>query len=79
MYIISISWSFKVGDITKKLIEASPGAPFLVHRFDAGTNAKALDNGMKQIKALSPDTSAMFFSVDEDEGKIMCMSCCSKV
>ena len=50
-----------------------------MHRFDAGTNAKALDNGMKQIKALSPDTSAMFFSVDEDEGKIMCMSCCSKV
>jgi len=33
---------------------------------------------MKQVKALSPNTSAMFFSVDEDEGKILCMCCCSK-
>ena len=30
---------------------------------------------MKQYKALSPKTACMFFSVDEDAGKILCMSC----
>ena len=40
---------------------------------------QALDGAMKQYKALSPATAAMFFSVDEDAGKIMCMSCVPKV
>lgn len=61
------------------MIEASPNAPVVVHKFNAGSNAKALDNAMKQYKALSPATSAMFFSVDEDDGKILCMSCVPKV
>lgn len=34
---------------------------------------------MKQYKALSPDTAAMFFSVDNDNNKILCMSCVPKV
>ena len=40
---------------------------------------QALDGAMKQYKALSPVTAAMFFTVDEDAGKIMCMSCVPKV
>lgn len=34
---------------------------------------------MKQYKALSPNTAAMFFSVDDEAGKILCMSCVPKV
>ena len=40
---------------------------------------QALDAAMKQYKALSPNTAAMFFSVDEDANKILCMSCVPKV
>jgi len=54
-------------------------APYIVHKFNAGSNAKALDNAMKQFKALSPSTSAMLFSVDDDESKVICMCCVSKV
>ena len=35
---------------------------------------KALDGCLKQVKALSPATPAMFFSGDEDTGKVLCMA-----
>ena len=41
--------------------------------------SQALDAAMKQYKSLSPETSAMFFSVDQEAGKILCMSCVPKV
>ena len=34
---------------------------------------------MKQYKALSPETAAMFFSVDTEANKILCMSSAPKV
>jgi len=68
----------EVTEETKKMIEANPNQSFIVHEFKAGSNAKALDAAMKQYKALSPKTSAMFFSVDQDAGKILCMSCVPK-
>jgi len=63
---------------SKKMIEANPNQGYIVHEFIAGSNAKALDAAMKQYKALSPKTSAMFFSVDKEAGKILCMSCVPK-
>lgn len=65
----------QVTEESKKMIEANPDQAFTVHVFDAGSNAKALDAAMKQYKALSPKTSAMFFSVDQEANKILCMSC----
>ncbi|XP_005102630.1 alanine--tRNA ligase, cytoplasmic [Aplysia californica] len=67
-----------VTEESKKMIEANPNQKFIVHEFKAGSNAKALDAAMKQYKSLSPQTSAMFFSVDQDAGKILCMSCVPK-
>ncbi|XP_076470939.1 alanine--tRNA ligase, cytoplasmic-like [Babylonia areolata] len=58
---------------SKRMIEASPNQKFVVHQFSAGSSAKALDGAMKQYKALSPQTSAMFFTVDKEAGKILCM------
>ncbi|XP_035232670.1 LOW QUALITY PROTEIN: alanine--tRNA ligase, cytoplasmic-like [Stegodyphus dumicola] len=46
--------------------------PFIVHEFKAGSNAKALDAALKQIKQFSPSTAAMFFTRDDE--KVLCMS-----
>jgi alanyl-tRNA synthetase len=42
-------------------------------------NFQALDGALKQVKALSPETSAMFFSVDSEAKKIVCLSSVPKV
>ena len=63
---------------SKKMIEANPNQKFVVHEFKAGSIAKALDGAMKQYKALSPKTAAMFFSVDTEANKILCMSSAPK-
>jgi len=68
----------EVTEQSKKMIESDPNTKYIVHEFKAGSNAKALDAAMKQYKSLSPETSAMFFSVDQEAGKILCMSCVPK-
>ena len=40
---------------------------------------QALDAAIKQYKNLSPTTACMFLSVDDDNGKILAMSCVPKV
>jgi len=37
-----------------------------------------VDGALKQVKALSPETAAMFLSTDSDTGKILAMAQCSK-
>lgn len=51
---------------------------YVVHEFKAGFNAKALDAALKQVKAFSPDTAAMFFTRDVESEKILCMSSVSQ-
>ncbi|XP_067651201.1 alanine--tRNA ligase, cytoplasmic-like [Haliotis asinina] len=68
----------EVVEQAKKMIESNPNIKYIVHEFKAGSNAKALDAAMKQYKASSPETAAMFFSTDEESGKILCMSCVPK-
>ncbi|XP_052816323.1 alanine--tRNA ligase, cytoplasmic-like isoform X1 [Mya arenaria] len=67
-----------VTEQAKQMITENPGQKYIVHEFKAGSNAKALDAAMKQYKALSPETAAMFFTVDPDNSKIVCMSCVPK-
>lgn len=62
----------------KELCLASPNVPFLVQKLDAFNNTKALDAALKQVKTLSPETSALFVSVDVDSKKIFCLSAVSK-
>jgi len=59
----------------KLLIAKSSGDLFIVHVFDAQASGKALDAAMKQFKTQVPHLACMFFSVDDDAGKILCMSC----
>lgn len=62
----------------KELCLAAPNEPYLVQRFEAFNNTKALDAALKQVKTLSPETSALFVSVDPDSKKIFCLSAVSK-
>lgn len=68
----------EVIDEAKQMIAANPDQKIVIHRFNAGANAKALDGAMKQYKALSPATAAMFFSADAEACKVLCMSCVPK-
>jgi len=58
----------------KELAQANVNADFLVKELQAFNNTKALDAALKQVKAISPDTAAMFVSVDPDSKKIFCLS-----
>ncbi|XP_018322304.1 alanine--tRNA ligase, cytoplasmic [Agrilus planipennis] len=57
----------------KKIITENK-ALVLVEVLKAYSNTKALDSALKQVKTLTPNTAAMFFSVDNDAGKIFCLS-----
>ncbi|XP_014253263.1 alanine--tRNA ligase, cytoplasmic [Cimex lectularius] len=68
----------QVVDSAKQLATQQKGVPFLVAELKAGSNTKALDGALKQVKQLSPETSAMFFSVEESSEKIFCLCAVSK-
>ncbi|XP_071440880.1 alanine--tRNA ligase, cytoplasmic [Hetaerina americana] len=68
----------KVAAKAKEMAEAQKGAPFLVAELPAKSSGKALDGALKQVKTVSPETAALFFSVDHDAGKIMCLSAVPK-
>uniref|UniRef100_A0A1B6FEA7 Alanine--tRNA ligase n=1 Tax=Cuerna arida TaxID=1464854 RepID=A0A1B6FEA7_9HEMI len=56
------------------LVAKTPNCPLLVAELNAGSNTKALDSALKNVRGQSPNTAAMFFSVDSDCGKIFCLS-----
>jgi alanyl-tRNA synthetase len=62
----------------KRLISDKSGDVFVVHVFDVQANGKALDAAMKQFKTSAPHIACMFFSIDDDAGKILSMSCVPK-
>lgn len=62
----------------KEICLANKDAKFLVKQLTAFNNTKALDAALKQVKAISPETSAMFVSVDADTKKIFCLSAVPK-
>ena len=62
----------QVVETAKTLANDLKGSPFIVTALDAGSNAKALDSALKQIRTISPETAAMFFSADES--KVICLA-----
>ncbi|XP_074103086.1 alanine--tRNA ligase, cytoplasmic [Cotesia typhae] len=56
------------------IIEDKAGTPVLVEEFQAYNNTKALDSALKKVRTLSPSTSALFFSIDEDTKKIFALA-----
>lgn len=68
-----------VVDIASTMIEANKGTPVMVEILNAFNNTKALDMALKKVKTISPETSALFLSVDEDEKKIFALAAVPKV
>lgn len=62
----------------KEFLAANRNLSILVKELKAFNNTKALDSALKQVKALSPNTSALFLTVDEDSDKIFCLSAVPK-
>ncbi|XP_011300406.1 alanine--tRNA ligase, cytoplasmic [Fopius arisanus] len=67
-----------VVDKAAEIIQNNVGVPVLVEQLEAFSNTKALDGALKKIKALSPETSAMVLSIDEEAKKIFALSSVSK-
>ncbi|KAL1490632.1 hypothetical protein ABEB36_013293 [Hypothenemus hampei] len=64
----------KVVDEIKEFIKQNPNLPVLVKELKAFSNTKALDSALKQVRALSPVTAALFLSVDPESNKVFCLS-----
>lgn len=58
----------------KKLLEDKKDLEYVVHTLEVGDNAKALDAALKQVRSIMPNAAAMFFSRDEEKGKVICLS-----
>lgn len=58
----------------KKLLEDKKDCDYIVHTLEVGDNAKALDAALKQVRTITPNAAAMFFSRDSEKGKIICLS-----
>ncbi|XP_014270816.1 alanine--tRNA ligase, cytoplasmic isoform X2 [Halyomorpha halys] len=69
----------KVIEEAKNLMNTKKGTPFLVATLNAGSNSKALDSALKQVKNISPETAAMFFSVEQSANRIICLCTVPKV
>jgi len=65
--------ALRVAEQVADLARQNADKPFLVHQVEDGCNAKALDAALKQVKTNAPDLSAMFFSVDHDTKKVLCL------
>ncbi|XP_018345556.1 PREDICTED: alanine--tRNA ligase, cytoplasmic isoform X2 [Trachymyrmex septentrionalis] len=58
----------------QSIIESKVGCQVLVEVLEAYSNTKALDQALKKIRAISPETSALLISVDHDVKKIFALS-----
>lgn len=64
----------QVVELIKEFVKANPNMPILVKELKAFNNTKALDTALKQVRTLSPNTSALFVTVDQDSNKVFCLS-----
>ena len=63
----------------KEFVAANPGASKVVKEFKIGGEAKAMNDIMKYLKAELPEASLMLFSIDDLNGKILCLSAVPEV
>lgn len=68
----------EVTEKAKQICLDKKDSKFIVSELKAFGNTKALDNALKQVKQLCPNTPAMFFSVDDETNKIFCLAAVPK-
>src|SRR6218665_3815626 len=64
----------EVVTIAKQLATDHSGDQIMVRELQCGSNSKALDTAIKAYSKIAPETSTMFFSVDDEAGKVICLS-----
>lgn len=68
----------EVVTVAKQLATDHSGDQIMVKELSCGSNAKALDTAIKAYIKIAPSTSTMFFSVDDEAGKVICLSAVPK-
>lgn len=70
-----------VGQVMKeaKNLCQSPTSDFIVHVFNAGSNAKILNTALKEIEKALPSTAVMALSLDTEDGRLLCLTQVPKV
>ncbi|XP_034950592.1 alanine--tRNA ligase, cytoplasmic isoform X2 [Chelonus insularis] len=63
-----------VVDQVAQIIGEKIGVPVLIKELEAYSNTKALDSALKKVRTISPDTSALFISIDRDANKIFALA-----
>lgn len=62
----------------KQICLEEKDSEIIISELQAFGNTKALDSALKQVKQLCPNTAALFFSVDNEAGKIYCLAAVPK-
>lgn len=62
----------------KQLCLEEKDSELIISELQAFGNTKALDSALKQVKQLCPKSAAIFFSIDNDAGKIYCLAAVPK-
>jgi len=61
-----------IAESVKETINAEADRTVFVCKLDVGSNTKAIDAALKQVKVLKPEIAVMLISEDRDGGKIVC-------
>lgn len=65
--------------ISEKLAADKSARPYLVHVFQAESNAKAVNSALKEMEKLLPSTAIMAITVDKAANKLLCLTQVPKV
>ncbi|EZA48318.1 Alanyl-tRNA synthetase, cytoplasmic [Ooceraea biroi] len=63
----------RVKEDVAQLLRAMAGSPVLVEKIDASNHTKAVDFALKKIRELSPVTSALLLTYDNEEKKVFAL------
>jgi alanyl-tRNA synthetase len=64
----------KAQEECKELVAKNPEAKIVVKYFKIGSDAKQLNEILKNLKQSLPETSFMLFSIDDINNKILCIT-----
>jgi len=56
-----------------ELAQAAQNVPFIVEHVEDGCNSKSLNTAIQQVQKNNPKLAAMFFSIDHDANKVLCL------
>lgn len=70
--------AMSIADTVKQHINSESEKSVFVCKLNAGSNTKAIDTALKQVKTINPEIAVMLISEDKVSGKIFCHCAVSK-